>query len=356
MQSTTQSTIDEAKLQDLMGKMVSDMGAAATGALVITGDKLGLYRELAEGPLTARDLAERTGTHERYVREWLAAQAASGYVDHDGTTGRFSLTPEQAAVFAGDESPMLLTGGYYAISTMYTDETRLSEAFRTGEGISWGEHDGNLYCGTAKFFRTSYRAHLVQDWLPALEGVVDKLQRGAKVADVGCGHGISTFIMARAYPKSEFVGFDVHEPSIREARRLAREAGLDNVRFEVATAKNFPGRDYALVTCFDCLHDMGDPVGAAAHVRQALQRDGTWMLVEPYAHDELQDNMNPVGRLYYAFSTALCTPSSLSQEVGAALGAQAGERRLGEVVAAGGFTRFRRATETPFNLVLEARC
>jgi 2-polyprenyl-3-methyl-5-hydroxy-6-metoxy-1,4-benzoquinol methylase len=353
---TAPRTPDPAKLQDLLHRMVGDMGAAAAGALVITGDRLGLYRVLStDGPFTARELAERSQTHERYVQEWLAAQSASGYVTLEAQTERFFLTPEQSALFAGDDSPMLLTGGYYAISSMYRDEDRLSEVFRSGEGIGWGEHDGCLFCGTAKFFRTSYRAHLVQDWLPSLEGVVAKLERGVEAADVGCGHGISTVIMAQAFPRSRFVGFDFHEPSVQEARRLAAEAGLSNVSFEVATAKEYPGQGYELVTCFDCLHDMGDPVGAARHVRQSLADDGTWMLVEPMAHDRLADNMNPVGRLYYALSTAFCTPSSKSQELGAALGAQAGQARLGDVVREGGFRRFRRADETPFNMILEAR-
>lgn len=348
--------MNEAKLHELVGKMVGDIGAAANGALVITGDRLGLYQALSEnGPLTVEELAQQTGTNERYVREWLSAQAASGYVEYDPSVERFYMTPEQSMIFTNEDSPFLMTGGFYSLAAVYKDEPKLTNAFRTGEGIAWGDHDGCLFCGTAKFFRPGYQAHLVSEWLPALEGVTEKLEAGARVADVGCGHGLSTVMMAEAYPQSTFIGFDYHEDSIRCAREHARKAGLSNVRFLVASAKDYPGNDYDLVTFFDCLHDMGDPAGAAAHVRQSLKPDGTWMVVEPYANDRLEDNLNPVGRVYYAFSTAVCTPSSMSQEVKAALGAQAGESRLREVAASAGFRRFRRATETPFNFVLEAR-
>jgi SAM-dependent methyltransferase len=349
-------TINEAKLHELLSKMVSDMGAAAVAPLVVLGDKLGLYKALAaSGPLTTTELAEHTKTTERYVREWCAAQAGSGYISFDPESGAFSMSPEQQAVFADGNSPASMTGGYYAISSLFTDEPKITHAFRSGEGVAWGDHSECLFCGTEKFFRPGYMANLVSDWLPALDGVVEKLQQGAKVADVGCGHGASTLVMAKAFPRSSFVGFDFHQASIEHADSHARQSGLDNVRFEVAAAKQFPGRDYDLVAFFDCLHDMGDPTGAVSHTLKALKPDGSMMLVEPFAHDELADNLNPVGRMYYCFSTMVCTPASISQEVGLALGAQAGEKRLREVATEGGFTRFRRATETPFNLVLEAK-
>jgi len=348
--------MNEAKLHEMVGKMVGDLGAVVNGALVITGDKLGLYRALANGgPLTSEELADQTGTNERYVREWLAAQAASDYIAYDATTERFYMTPEQVMVFASEESPFLMTGGFYSAAAVYKDEPRLTGVFRTGEGMAWGEHDGCLFCGVAKFFRPGYQAHLVAEWLPALEGVTEKLEAGAAVADVGCGHGLSTMIMAKAYPNSTFVGFDYHEESIRCARETAKKEGIPNLRFEVATAKDYPGANYDLVTFFDCLHDMGDPSGAASHVRSTLKPDGTWMMVEPFAHDKLEDNLNAVGRVYYGFSTAVCTPTALSQEVKTALGAQAGEGRIRKVAATGGFRSFRRATETPFNMILEAR-
>jgi SAM-dependent methyltransferase len=348
--------IDEGKLQQLVGTMVSELGAAATGALIMIGDRLGLYKALAEsGPATAEALARRTGTSERYVREWLANQAASGYISYEPDGHRFSLSPEQAAVFAVDDSPVLLTGGYYSVASVYRNADTLEQRFRSGQGIEWDHQDGCLFCGVAKFFRPSYLANLVQEWLPALDGVVDKLQRGTSVADVGCGFGSSTILMAQAFPNSTFTGYDFHAHSIEHARADADKAGVRNVRFEVARAKDFPGRDLGLVTFFDSLHDMGDPVGAARHVRESLAPDGAWMIVEPFAGDTLADNLNPVGRAYYAFSTAVCTPTALSQEVGLALGAQAGETRLRAVIGAAGFTHVRRAAATPFNLVLEAR-
>jgi len=348
--------IDETKLHELLSKMVGDMGAAAVAPLVILGDKLGLYKALAaDGPLTTEELADQTGTTERYVREWCAAQAGSGYIEYDPESNVFSMSLEQQAVFADGDSPACMTGGYYAISSLFTDEPKITHAFQTGEGVAWGDHSECLFCGTEKFFRPGYMANLVADWLPALDGVVEKLQRGAKVADIGCGHGASTLVMAKAFPRSSFIGFDFHDASIQHANEHARESGLDNVRFEVAAAKHFPGTGYDLVAFFDCLHDMGDPVGAVAHTLRALKPDGTLMLVEPFAHDDLADNLNPVGRMFYCFSTLVCTPASISQEVGLALGAQAGEKRLQEVATEGGFTHFRRATETPFNLVLEAK-
>ena len=349
-------SVDMAKLETLLGKMVSDMGAAAIAPLVMLGDKLGLYRALAaNGPISTEGLAEKTGTTERYVREWCAAQAGSGYIDYDAASGNFSMSLEQQAVFADSDSPACMTGGYYAIGSMFIDEPKITHAFKSGEGVSWGDHSDCLFCGTEKFFRPGYQASLISEWLPALNGVTAKLEAGAKVADVGCGHGASTIVMAKAYPNSTFIGFDFHEGSIDQANDRARDAGLSNLSFEVATAKNFPGKDYDLVAYFDCLHDMGDPVGAAAHTRQALKADGTMMVVEPFAKDGLEDNLNPVGRMYYAFSTMICTPASISQEVGLALGAQAGPKRLEKVVREGGFTKFAVATETPFNLILDVQ-
>jgi SAM-dependent methyltransferase len=348
--------INDTKLNELLTKMVGDMGAAAVAPLVILGDKLGLYKALAaDGPLTTEKLAEQTGTTERYVREWCAAQAGSGYIEYDRESAAFSMSPEQQAVFADGDSPACMTGGYYAISSLFTDEPKISHAFRSGEGVAWSDHSECLFCGTEKFFRPGYMANLVAEWLPALDGVVEKLERGATVADVGCGHGASTLVMAKAFPRSTFIGFDFHEASIQHADEHVRQSGLDNVRFEVAAAKQFPGNGFDLVAFFDCLHDMGDPVGAVAHTLRALKPDGTMMLVEPFAQDDLADNLNPVGRMYYCFSTMVCTPASISQEVGLALGAQAGEKRLRDVATEGGFTQFRRATQTPFNLILEAK-
>jgi SAM-dependent methyltransferase len=350
-------TINEQKLEDFMGQFVGDLGAALSVATVMIGDKLGLYKAMADGePLTPAELAQRTGTDERYVREWLSSQAASGYVAYDADTARFSLPPEQAMALAQDSSPAFIPGAFQLAAALIKDEPRIAEAFRTGEGVGWHEHDHDLFCGTERFFRPGYIANLVPSWIPALEGVERKLEAGALVADVGCGHGASTLILAQAYPRSEFVGFDYHTDSIERARVAARDAGLeDRVSFEVTSAKRYPGSGYDLVAMFDCLHDMGDPVGAARHVLGSLSHDGTWLIVEPFANDRLEDNLNPVGRVFYSASTMVCTPASRDQEVGLALGAQAGEARLRAIVQEGGFTRFRRATQTPFNLVLEAR-
>jgi 2-polyprenyl-3-methyl-5-hydroxy-6-metoxy-1,4-benzoquinol methylase len=349
--------LDKAKLDEFMGKLLNDMGAAATGALVVIADKLGLYKALAEaGPLSPADLAARTGTAERYVREWLAAQAAAGYVQYQPGAGTYAMTTEQALALADERSPAFSAGAFEVIASMFKDEPRISEAFRSGRGVGWHEHSPCLFRGTERFFRAGYAAHLVPDWLPALAGVCAKLDRGARVADVGCGHGASTVVMARAFPNSTFTGFDYHGPSVERANAAAREAGVEaRCRFEVADAKSYPGTGYDLVAVFDCLHDMGDPVGVAGYVRQSLDADGTWMIVEPNASDSVEGNLNPVGRVFYAASTMICVPASLSQEVGMALGAQAGEARLRQVVTAGGFSRFRRAAATPFNLVLEAR-
>jgi len=348
--------IDEAKFGELLHKMLGDLGAAMSAALVVIGDKLGLYKAMhGAGPLTSAELAARTGTTERYVREWLCAQAASGYVTYDPASGRYTLPEEQAMVLADESSPTFMAGGFEVIAAAFNDEPKISEAFRTGAGVGWDQHDPRLFRGTERFFRAGYNANLVSSWIPALEGAEAKLRRGARVADVGCGHGASTIIMAQAYPQSSFVGFDYHPPSIERARSAAAEAGVgDRVRFERASAKDYPGT-YDLVCFFDCLHDMGDPLGAATHVRQSLAADGSWLLVEPFAGDRPEENFNPVGRVFYAASTMVCTPASLAQEVGLALGAQAGEARLREIVTRAGFTRFRRATQTPFNLVLEAR-
>ena len=347
----------EAKVQELVGKVVGDAGAAMTAALVHVGDQLGLWKGLAHGPQTPAELAKRTGTAERYVREWLPAMAAAGYATWDAKAQRFSLTPEQALAFAEEGSPAAMAGLFELITAMFRAQPKIQAAFKSGKGVGWHEHDACLFRGTERFFRPGYAANLISSWLPALEGVLAKLERGVSVADVGCGHGASTILMAQAFPRSRFTGFDYHAPSVEAARSAAQAAGLgpERVKFEVSPAKAFPGAGYALVTFFDCLHDMGDPVGAAAHVRQALAPDGTWMIVEPFAGDAIEQNLNPVGRVFYSASTMICTPASLSQEVGLALGAQAGEKRLREVVQQGGFSRFRRATETPFNLILEAR-
>jgi SAM-dependent methyltransferase len=348
--------IDQAKLDAFMGKFVGDLGAVMHAATVVVGDQLGLYRSLAEGPATAEQLAKRTGTDSRYLREWLAAQAASGYVEYSAKTGMFSLTEEQALSLAIEGSPAFIPGAFQIAVAQFKAIPKMVQALRTGAGLGWHEHDTALFHGTERFFRPGYAANLVSQWLPALDGVEAKLKSGARVADVGCGHGASTIIMAQAYPKSEFIGFDYHEPSIAHAREAAKKAGLgDQVHFEVASAKSYPGSDYDLVTVFDCLHDMGDPVGASAHVRESLKKDGTWMIVEPFANDELENNLNPVGRVFYSASTFICTPASRSQEVGLCLGAQAGEARLRTVVRDGGFSKFRRAAQTPFNLIFEAR-
>jgi SAM-dependent methyltransferase len=355
--STTTQTFDQAKLDEFMGRFVGDLGAAMSAALVVIGDKLGLYRTMGDGDLlTAEDLAARTGTDARYVREWLSNQAAGGYVSYDPASERFFLTAEQSLALAQEGSPAFVPGAFQLATSLIKDEEKIARAFQGGHGVGWHEHHHDLFTGTERFFSPGYAANLVSSWIPSLDGVHAKLQAGALVADVGCGHGASTILMAQEYPGSELVGFDYHQASIEHARTTAAQAGLDGrVSFEVASAKEYPGDGYDLVTMFDCLHDMGDPVGAAAHVRRTLTPDGTWMIVEPYAGDRLEDNLNPVGRVFYGASTLVCTPASRDQEVGLALGAQAGEARLREVVSDGGFTRFRRATETPFNIVLEAR-
>ncbi len=348
--------IDQEKLQQFLGQVVGELGAAMNAALVLVGEKLGLYKAMAgAGAMTAAELAGKTSTDERYVREWLSAQAAGGFVTYDPARQTFELPNEQAFALAMEDSPAYLPGAFQIVSSMFKDEPKLVEAFRTGEGVGWDEHDVSLFEGTERFFRPNYAANLMSSWIPSLGGVEEKLKRGARVADVGCGRGASTILMAQAYPNSQFVGFDFHGPSVGSARRAAAKAGTRNATFEVATAKDFHGAKYDLVAFFDCLHDMGDPVGAASHVREMLNPDGAWMIVEPFANDKLEENLTPYGRLAYSASTMICTPASRAQEVGLCLGAQAGEARMRKVAAQGGFSQFRRAAETPFNLVYEAR-
>lgn len=348
---------DPQKLDALVGRLVGDVGACVTGSLIVLGDQLGLYKAMADGePVTAAELASRTGLKERYVREWLSAQAAAEYVQYDETIDSFSLSPEQAMAFAEEGSPAFFAGAFEIVQSMWVDEPKVEEAFRTGAGLGWHEHSNCLFHGTERFFRPGYNTNLVSSWIPALDGVKAKLEAGAVVADVGCGHGASTILMAQAYPKSRFYAFDYHGPSIEKGREAAEKAGVgDRIVFERASAKDFPAASYDLVAMFDCLHDMGDPVGAGRHVKETLAPGGTWMIVEPFAHDNLKQNLNPVGRIFYGASTMICTPASMAQEVGLGLGAQAGEMRLRKVALDAGFTRFRRATETPFNMVFEVR-
>jgi SAM-dependent methyltransferase len=358
MTSTEQAVqVDGDKLMQFVFRAVDEVGATLNAALVVMGDKLGLYRALADaGPLSPAELAERTGTAERYVREWLNAQAAGGYVAYDPDSGRYTLPPEQAVAFTDSDSPAYLPGLFQIALGSVLDSPKIADAARAGTGFGWHEHVHDVHEGCERFFRPGYNANLISDWLPALEGVVAKLEQGALVADVGCGYGASTILMAQAFPNSTFAGSDYHGGSIEAARLRARQAGLDErVSFATAPAAAYSGTGYDLVTMFDCLHDMGDPVGAARHVHGTLKPDGTWMIVEPHAGDRVEDNFNPVGRAYYSFSTLLCTPASLSQDVGLALGAQAGEAKIRDIVTAGGFTRFRRVAETPFNIVYEAR-
>jgi SAM-dependent methyltransferase len=358
MTSTDQApAVDMDKLMEFVFRVVGEVGATLNTALVVMGDRLGLYRALAgAGPLSPADLADRTGTAERYVREWLNAQAAGGFVTYDPDSGRYTLPPEQAMALTDESCPAYLPGFFQIALGSVVDSPRITEVVQTGAGYGWHEHVHDVHEGCERFFRPGYNAHLLAEWLPALDGVVAKLETGAQVADVGCGHGASTILMAQAFPNSAFTGSDYHDGSIDTARRQADKAGVaDRIRFETSPSTGYDGTGYDLVTMFDCLHDMGDPVGAARHVLSTLKPDGTWMIVEPMAGDRVEDNLNPVGRAYYSFSTLLCTPASLSQDVGLALGAQAGEARIADVVKAGGFTRFRRVAETPFNIVYEAR-
>lgn len=349
-------SVDMTKLNSFIGQFVGDLGAAVHAGMVVIGEKLGLYKALAVQPLTSAQLAAKTDTDERYVREWLASQAAGGYVSYDDKTQRFFLTEEQAFTLANEDSPAYLPGAFQLALGSLAAVPRIADSFRSGAGMGWHEHDDGVFHGCEKFFRPGYAANLVTTWIPSLHDVKAKLEKGARVADVGCGKGASTILMAKAFPNSNFFGFDYHDKSIEGAREAAARAGVAGwVTFDVAKAKEYPGNDYDFVAVFDCLHDMGDPTGASKHVRQSLSGDGTWMIVEPYANDELKDNLNPVGRVYYSFSTLLCTPCSRSQEVGLCLGAQSGEKRMRDVVTSAGFSRFRRATETPFNIVYEAR-
>jgi 2-polyprenyl-3-methyl-5-hydroxy-6-metoxy-1,4-benzoquinol methylase len=349
-------TVDPDKLQQLVGKVVGDLGGAASGALVLLGDRLGLFKSLASsGPQTPEQLAKHTKTNSRLIREWLNAMAASGYATYDSASGKFSLDPEQAMAFANEDSPAFMPGGFQAVASMWLDEDKVAKSFKSGKGVDWGQHHKLLFEGTERFFRPGYNANLISAWIPALDGVKEKLEKGALVADVGCGHGSSTILMAKSFPKSTFVGFDYHKPSVQAATKRAKAAGVSkNAKFQVAKSTNFPGKGYDFVTCFDCLHDMSDPQGAAKHIRKRLKPDGVWMIVEPYAKDTPEENHNMVGRVFYSASTMICVGVSLAQG-GPGLGAQAGEKRLAEVIRNGGFTRVRRATETPFNIILEAR-
>jgi SAM-dependent methyltransferase len=351
------TAIDEARLEAFVGRIVDEIGAALNVPLAVIGEQLGLYRAMADSaPVTSTELAERTGTHERYVREWLAAQAAGGYVEHDAGTGTYRLPIEHAAVLADEASPVYQGGMFQATSAAIRAQDPVADRFRTGDGLGWHEHHHDLFDGVGRLFGVSYRSYLVQEWIPALDGVEAKLERGARVVDVGCGVGIPTILLAQAYPRSTFVGFDTHLESVEAARANAAEAGVaDRVRFEVATAADFPGSGYDLAACFDALHDMGDPAGAAAHIRSSLAADGTWMVVEPIAGDAVAENLHPLGRISYGFSTLVCTPGSLSQDGRAGLGTQAGEAALAAAIRAGGFDHVRRAAETPLSMVLEAR-
>ncbi|WP_415281725.1 class I SAM-dependent methyltransferase [Candidatus Nitrososphaera sp. FF02] len=348
--------VDETKLNEFIGKVIGDMGGAMGALLAFVGDRLGLYRAMAgAGPMTAEALAKKTDTNPRMIKEWLANQAAGGYVEYDAKTGTYALSEEQAIALAQEGSPAFMQGGFQVIVSLFKDEQKIAEAMRTGRGLSWADHDKCLFEGTERFFRPGYNTNLTSSWIPALDGVRAKLEKGAKVADVGCGHGASTILMAKTYPNSRFYGFDYHPPSIEWAKKQAEKEGVgDRAVFQVADSTGFPGSDYDLVAFFDCLHDMSDPAGAAAHVYRTLKKDGTWMIVEPFAKDRLEENLHPLGRLFYGASATVCVPASLAQG-GPALGAQAGEAKLKEIITSGGFTRFRRATETPVNMVLEAR-
>ena len=349
--------IDRKKLEAFLARAVDDLSAGYGGVMVSLGMKLGLYKAMAgAGPVSPRELAARSGCAERYVTEWLNAQAAGGYVGYHALSDTYELSPEQAMVLADEDSPVFIPNAWQVPASMWFDENKAIEAFRTGKGVAWGEHDGRLYCGVAAFYRNAYRGSLVSEWLPALDGVVERLESGIAVADVGCGHGHSTALMAEAFPRSRFYGFDAHAASIVEARRNTADAGLGpRATFAVARAVDYPGENYGLICFFDCLHDMGDPVAAARHAARVLAPDGTVMLVEPFANDRVEDNISPVARLYYAASTTLCCAHAISEGGNLVLGAQAGEARLAEVFRKAGFTRFRRAAETPFNLILEAR-
>ena len=349
-------TINQDKLGELLGTFVTDLGATIAAGNVVVGHRLGLYRRLADAPATAEQLAQRTDTDPRYVTEWLSGQAAGGYVSYDPATEQFSLTGEQAYALADPEGPLYLPGAFVLALGALRAESQITDAFRTGDGMGWHEHHEDVFTGCEMFFRPGYVANLTSSWIPALDGVAEKLAAGGRAADVGCGHGASTVLLAQAYPKARVLGSDYHQASIDTARKRAADAGVaERARFEVASAQTFSGTGYDLVATFDCLHDMGDPVGAARHIRQALDADGTWLIVEPLASDTLADNLNPVGRIYYSGSTFICVPNARSQPGGYTLGAQAGETAIRQVAEQAGFSRFRRAAQTPFNAVYEAR-
>jgi len=348
--------VDETKLNEMIGKVITDVGATFHAPLVLIGEKLGLFKHLALGKMNAEKLAAGTGSAVRYVQEWLPAMASGGYISYDAEAGKYYLTEEQTLVLADEESPAYMPGAFQAAIAAIKSEPKIAEAFRTGEGVGWHEHDAELFHGAERFFKPLYKTNVVQNWIPALDGVQQKLEAGALVADVGCGYGFSTILMAQSFPKSRFEGFDYHEPSIKTARERAKDAGVDDrIKFEAVAGRDTPSSGYDLVTSFDCLHDMGDPAGAAASIFRSLKPDGTWMIVEPYAGDTVEENFSPVGRLYYCASVLLCVSGALAQDVGLALGGQAGEARLKEVILSSGFSRFRRASETPVNIVYEVR-
>ncbi len=349
--------VDQKKLDEFLGKAIGEWGAALDALLIFVGDRLGLYKAMANhsGPITPQVLAEKTGTHPRMITEWLIAQAAGRYVTYNPDNTTYELPEEHAYALTNENSPAYIQGCYQVLVSLFKDEEKLIEAMKTGKGFGWGDHHPYLFEGTERFFRPNYVANLTNNWIPSLEGVEAKLKKGAKVADVGCGHGVTTILMAKAFPNSQIIGYDYHEKSIEWARKQGEKEGINNVRFEVGGSTDFPGNDYDFVTFFDCLHDMGNPLGAAKHVRDTLKKNnGTLMIVEPFSHDKIEENLNPVGRVFYAASTMVCVPASL-KENGPALGAQAGEARLGDIVKSAGFSKFRRATETPFNLVFEAK-
>ena len=350
------AAINDEKFGALMGKALTDIGGAFSVLMAYVGDRLGLYQALKRhGPGTSADVAAEAGLDERYVREWLSCVASAGHLEYDPATAKFTLSPEAELIYAAEGDPRCLQGFFQAVKSAFDDEEKSVEAIKAGRGLSWGDRSPCCFCGTDRFFRPGYAVNLVDNWIPSLTGIREKLEAGAKVADIGCGHGSSTILMARAFPKSHFTGFDFHPPSIEAALAKAAEAGLSNVTFEVAAAKTFPGTDYDFICIFDAIHDMGDPAGAAAHIRQALKQDGSFMVVEPLAGDALEENLHLLGTIFYGFSTLACVPASKAQEVGLALGAQAGQKRLSEVLMQGGFGSVRRAAQTDTNMVLEAR-
>src|SRR4051795_4952641 len=354
--SLTANTIDQTKLGEFMMKAVGDMATSFGAMMIILGDRLGLYKAMAEsGPITSKELSGQTNTAERYIREWLASQAAAGYITYNPEDKKFFLPPENAMVLANEDSPAFMLGSYQMLRSMFKDEDKFIDIFKSGKGLRWGEHHHDLFEGTAKFFKPNYMSNLIPSWIPSLEGMQEKLKEGAKVADIGCGYGVPTVLMAKEYPKSKFYGFDNHEASIQAARKLAQKEGVsDRVEFAVVSANEPIGDDFDLVAFFDCLHDMADPIGALKFAKQSLKSDGTCMIIEPMANDNIEDNLNLVGKIYYSASSIICVPNSLADD-GIALGAQAGEKKIKEVAEKAGFTKFRRASQTPFNIVYEAK-